>query len=539
MRSGRAPSETTARADDPREVFMKQSLRQSMTWLHTWSGLLVGWVLYFMFVTGTAGYFYVEIDRWMRPELPLAPVSPSATLSAAKADAFLRAEGADANYWRVNLPVGRQSKQLDVSWGNGETPFGGVAGERTYVPAEGVFAEPVTPRATQGGYGLYRMHWKLHYLPQMLGVFIVGFCTMVLLVALLTGVIAHKRIFVDFFTFRPRKGQRSWLDFHNLMGVLSLPFLIMITYSGLVFYTVTYVPSGLQAAFKGAPEGYWSKLEPELRIPSPGPASGMAPLDGIVAGAITAWNGQSPDMLVVSNPLRANSQVVALHSGSGTLLRDVGERLVFDGRTGALIENQTASDSAPHAVFSALLGLHEGIYSDTILRWLYFASGLLGCALIATGLVLWTVKRRAKRGAQDAEPFGHRLVECLNIGTVAGLPVGVAAYFWANRLAPVQFADRENWEFHALFIAWGVMLVYPAFRTRRQAWAEALFLAAAAFGLLPLVNLLTTDRHLGVTLPAGDWGLAGFDMTALALASGFAIAAWLAGRRGSPKAARA
>ena len=90
---------------------MKQTLRQSMTWLHTWSGLLVGWVLYFIFVTGTIGYFYVEIDRWMRPELPLATAWPSPEQSAARGDAFLRAEAGQANFWRINLPVGRQSRQ--------------------------------------------------------------------------------------------------------------------------------------------------------------------------------------------------------------------------------------------------------------------------------------------------------------------------------------------------------------------------------------------------------------------------------------------
>lgn len=36
--------------------------------LHTWVGVLFGWLLYFMFVTGTAGYLDTEIDRWMRPE---------------------------------------------------------------------------------------------------------------------------------------------------------------------------------------------------------------------------------------------------------------------------------------------------------------------------------------------------------------------------------------------------------------------------------------------------------------------------------------
>ena len=176
-----------------------------------------------------------------------------------------------------------------------------------------------------------------------------------------------------------------------------------------------------------------------------------------------------------------------------------------------------------------MLALHEGRFAGPVLRWLYFASGLLGCAMIATGLVLWTAKRRAKQDkrakAGQKPEFGFRLVECLNIGTVAGLPVAVAAYFWANRLIPADFAARREWEAHALFIAWGLLLLYPALRPPPRAWRETLWLAAAAFALLPLLNLLTTDRHLGVTLPAGDWVLAGFDLTMLALGACFAVAA--------------
>ena len=50
---------------------MFSSLRQCTSWLHTWTGLIVGWVLFFVFVTGTPGYFQTEITRWMQPERPV------------------------------------------------------------------------------------------------------------------------------------------------------------------------------------------------------------------------------------------------------------------------------------------------------------------------------------------------------------------------------------------------------------------------------------------------------------------------------------
>lgn len=58
--------------------------RQSMNWLHTWAGLVLGWLLYFMFLTGTLGYFDEEIDRWMKPEI----VAVAPTLSHVELVAF-------------------------------------------------------------------------------------------------------------------------------------------------------------------------------------------------------------------------------------------------------------------------------------------------------------------------------------------------------------------------------------------------------------------------------------------------------------------
>ncbi|WP_348629401.1 PepSY-associated TM helix domain-containing protein [Methylobacterium sp. 17Sr1-1] len=71
---------------------------------------------------------------------------------------------------------------------------------------------PASMRATRGGDFFYRFHFELN-LPPLWGRWIVGICAMVMLVALVSGVVTHRRIFSDFFTLRRDKAaQRGWLD---------------------------------------------------------------------------------------------------------------------------------------------------------------------------------------------------------------------------------------------------------------------------------------------------------------------------------------
>ena len=70
------------------------------------------------------------------------------------------------------------------------------------------------------------------------------------------------------------------------------------------------------------------------------------------------------------------------------------------------------------------------------------------------------------------------------------------------------------------------MLGHALLRGPAAAWREQAGLAGLAFLLLPLLNALTTDRHLGHSIPAGDWVMAGMDLGFLAAGLCFL---WLAG----------
>jgi uncharacterized iron-regulated membrane protein len=80
---------------------MNGRLRQSMAWLHTWVGLLLGWLLFLVFLTGTAAYFQDEITRWMQPEVQ---GQRHIEAGAEGAIAYMQQHAADAEQWSIELP---------------------------------------------------------------------------------------------------------------------------------------------------------------------------------------------------------------------------------------------------------------------------------------------------------------------------------------------------------------------------------------------------------------------------------------------------
>lgn len=312
------------------------------------------------------------------------------------------------------------------------------------------------------------------------------------------------------------KGQRSWLDAHNVLSVLALPFHLMITYSGLIFLGSIYMPLIVAAFYEGginAREALDKELYPEPQIVGPaGEPAPLADLAPMFAMLEDRWGKQRIRYMEIHHPGDRNARIMFMENIDASVANST-EQLIFDGVSGELLEaQQPYAISLPKQTYSALTSLHEGIFAGPWLRWLYFFSGLLGTGMIATGLVLWTVKRRPKTQPSKLGPF---IVEKLNIGTVVGLPVAMASYFWANRLLPVELTGRADWEAHCLFLVWLGMLIHALVRPVTVAWKEQLLAAAFAFGLIPLLSGLLTERHLVNSLLNGDWIMAGFDLTVL------------------------
>lgn len=493
--------------------------RDSQRILHTWSGLVVGWVLFLIFIAGTAAYWREELTRWMQPEIGLPT---DATTAVNQAQQFLARTAPDAQRWGIELP-GSRSSATTVSWqpkGEKERRRGLRNPNQATLDANGT---PVQVRETRGGNFFYRLHFDLHYVPVLWARWFISACSVLMLVAIISGVITHKKIFTDFFTFRRGKGQRTWLDGHNALAVLSLPFHLMITYTGLITLMTLYMPWAVMVGYPGGRNALFSEISPKVeKVSSSGIAAKPPELAELLRYAESQWDGGHAVSLRIEHPADSAMRII-LSRDQDDRIASSPDLLVFDAQGGQV---QAAVPRSPVVnARDGMIGLHAARFAPTFMRWLFFLSGVAGTLMIATGLVLWTVKRRTQLPDPERPHLGFRVVERLNIGFVSGLPMAMLSFLWGNRLLPVELGNRSDAEVKVFFYAWAACLLHALLRQARRGWVEQLALAGVLAVGLPLYNLVVWQGGAISALANGDGARAGIDIGLLLIGASLLWAA--------------
>jgi uncharacterized iron-regulated membrane protein len=510
---------------------MDETFRKSMAWLHTWAGVVIGSVLFAIFWMGSLSVFDREVDRWMQPGTRLMTPSTSVSLDKVVVP-IANTLAAGSAQWGVNLPTER-APQLRFFYRDAQGEFI----TRAIDPNTG---QLIADQGSKAGTGFFfPFHFMLHLKWLDLGYWLVGVAGMAMLVLLVSGVIIHKKIFIDFFLFRPRKHlQRASLDLHNLTGVLALPFHFVITLSGLIIFIGVYFPQSHAGAY-----GFGKEAKAEYTLEAYGvykrdkakqPGT-LASLDVMLSEAEKHWPGGKAFFVRVWHPGDANGYVEVRRSYANDVTMHL-DRVTFDAQTGAVLHR---FEAAPVMTVQRFIsGMHFIQFDHWGLRWLYFAAGLSGCVLIATGFVFWLESRRASHAKKGLA--GVRVVEALTIGSVTGVVVATLAFFVANRLLPLgaSFAgqDRAALEMWAFYLVWLATFAHaawrraaPATQPARRAWREQCLAIAALAVLAVVLNGVTTGDHLVATLPRGYWPVAGIDLILLAAAG---LAWWCSLRLG-------
>ncbi len=532
---------------------MFPTFRLSMTWLHTWFGLVLGYVLMVCFFFGSLSVFDREIDRWAVPETRFAPQTmPSYDKLLAPIFAAIEPEEEElvAARARVGGPLpalkpvmnyGAYTTHRDpvlslfaeyAITNNPNDPDDHVHGHVTIDPRSGKLLPH--DQLKIGSEFFYPMHYSLHLTWMNLGYWVVATAALVMLAALVSGVVMHRKIFRELFTFRPKKhAQRSTLDLHNLTGVVALPFHFIFALSGLTIFAGIYLPVSETMLQPLAQKHAMAEAQAKgLAFKPSGQAAPLASVDAMVLEAKRRWAARGMPgevgFLQVNHVGDANSYVSIFRAGSDRVTL-VGQAVHFDGPTGRVIREEPPTTLAT-GINEFLTGLHLQHFEHWLLRWFYVLGGLMGCVCIATGFIFF-VEKRKKQHAR-AGVGGSRWVDALAVTTVTGMVLAALAMLVANRLLPADVAHRGDWERAAFWGAWLVTLAHAFWRTApvlqarlAPAWREQCWAVAGLAVLAVLLNWATTGDHLVKTIGSGYWPVAGLDLALLASAALALVAA--------------
>jgi uncharacterized iron-regulated membrane protein len=267
------------------------------------------------------------------------------------------------------------------------------------------------------------------------------------------------------------------------------------------------MPWPITANYGDDPTAMYQALTPgAVNRPLAGKKAPLAPIAPMLREAGRRFGGAAIGRVYVLNPGDAAAVVTVFRSDAGQIAYAPGE-ISFDGATGRVLSDWTETRPALKA-YNTVYGLHMARFAPGLLRWLYFLGGAMLTLTIATGLVLWVVKRRERAPLS----IGNRILERLNAGAIAGVLLGSLAYLWANRLLPLDLPARADAEVSIALWSAGIALLAGLALRPTIAWP-------ALLGLLALGCAGAALLGLGISGFA-QWGM---DLVLLAAAAALAL----------------
>jgi uncharacterized iron-regulated membrane protein len=363
------------------------SARTLRVWtaLHTWSSLVSTAFLLVLCLTGLPLIFHHQIGAWLGTEV-VAPTLPAdaprialdRVLAVAQArfpskvGMFVSQEPDDDTVWFVTL-------------GDSPTAAGGLKQVAVDARTGAALAEPKLDRGVM--FVIHTIHVDLF--AGQAGKLFLGFMGLLMLVALVSGVVLYAPFMrkLRFGAVRHDRAARvKWLDLHNLMGIVTLTWGIVVGATGIVNTWADLVI-----------EHWRNDQVAELLAPW----RGMPPVTqaGSLEKAVAAARAREPAMKVAFIAFPGTTFSSPHHygvfmRGNAALTRRLLKPVLVDAVTGEV----SASRPAPWYLDALLLSqpLHFGDYAGAPMQWLWAVLDVATIVVLGSGLYLWMGKRRRR-----------------------------------------------------------------------------------------------------------------------------------------------
>jgi uncharacterized iron-regulated membrane protein len=364
--------------------------------VHKWTSLISTVFLLMLCITGLPLIFYHEIDHALGYTIdpPEAPGSGArASLDDIVADAaarrpgdalqFVLREDDEPNIWFVGLGETADAPELSAYY--------------TYDARSGAYLHEY-PLREGIMYFLFRLHLDLFAgLP---GTLFLGVMGLLLATSLVSGVVLYGPFMrkLNFGTLRRRRSGRVWwLDLHNLLGIVTVAWLLVVGVTGVINTLALPIL------------GYWQMTQLAEMTADHAGQPAYTEIGG-VDRALAAAHAAEPDMDLAfiafpGTAFSSSSHFAAFMKGSTPWSSRLMKPVLIDARSGEAV----ASEELPWYVTALLVSqpLHFGDYGGMPLKILWGVLDLLAIVVLVSGLYLWLKRRNVTFEAQYGIPAGE------------------------------------------------------------------------------------------------------------------------------------
>jgi uncharacterized iron-regulated membrane protein len=475
---------------------MNNKTLKSLTDAHAWIGLIISTVLFIVFFAGSISLFRENINAWEKLPIAAQQVKHIDSIEADYDKAITNiSDNYDVyvehlfyltppkpHYPFISAFFAKNIEGIDPETGEDHADVHLVVDPQT---------GEILGDGDQFEYGdfIYQLHYNLGL--GSTGLYFVGLITLFFFVAVLSGLVIHwRKLFKNFFQYRKDKSKDKWLDAHNIIGTMGLPFHIMYAFTGLVFnLVIVYQISYALILYQGDQERLLAAAgysEPHININDI--ERPITNLNEIVKIAKQDMGDQSMGDQDTGNVVLKRIMIDHFGDDSAVAIFRADRADRFATETAAHYRISTGEriyltrdnyDNSVRSGLGVIASLHFGDFAGYGLRIAFFLMGLATCYVILTGNLVWIDKReKMRQQSQGSLNFVRRMTS----GGFGGVVLATAIGFTASRALPVELLNRTELIETSFYIIFFITLICAQLiKNQTQFICAILKLSASAF----------------------------------------------------------
>ena len=368
---------------------MKSTTIRRWSFIHTWTSLICTLFLLMLAITGLPLVFHHEIEHLLgdEPQFRDMPAdTPQLDLQQLVQAAQAHRPGEVVQYfgWDEDDPHGVFAITAATADTEPNLSHTFMLDNRT--------GEAMEMPSANGGFMMVMLRLHVDMYAGLTGKLLLAFMGLLFVLAIVSGVVLYSPFMrkLTFGTVRNQKSTRTrWLDLHNLIGVVTLTWALVVGVTGVISACADLLISAWRA------ESLTALIEPYRDAP---PLTQRAPATRLLDIAHGAAPGMTPDFIAFPGTRFSSEHHYAVFMKGGTHLTS---HLLTPVLIDATTLDVTAVVERPWYMDAMGLSqpLHFGDYGGMPMQILWAALDVLTIIVLSSGVYLWWVRRRAAKAA--------------------------------------------------------------------------------------------------------------------------------------------